>query len=145
MQNNKYLDPDNVIEIKECITNAENLGKIKEIVDEIFPGWIVGTIKEYSEDYPELEKHWMNICFEKRVSQKEIMIVDFISFEDTYSLIKIFCEILTLSGFCVRTQNELFQCKICKKAIPQEHIYNLMKKNGSNVPDVWRVMCKKCM
>jgi len=144
MQNNKYLDPENVIEIKEEIKNTPTLGDLKIILDKTFPDWVQGFINDYSDDYPNLKQHWMNICFENKVTPKQIMIVDFVSFEDNYSLIRIFSEILTLSGFCVRSKNELFSCKNCGKAIPQSHVYNLLKEGGQDIPDLWRTTCSNC-
>lgn len=144
MQNNKYLDPDNVNDIKEEIKNAPTLGDLKNILDKVFPSWIQGFINDYSEDYPELRKHWENICFENQTQPKQIILVDFISFDESYSLIRIFAEILTLSGFCIRSKNELFSCKKCGKALPQSHVYNLIKESGQTVPEVWRTICSNC-
>lgn len=145
MQNTEYLDPDNVMSIKEEIKNAPNLGSLKAIVDRVYPNWIKGVMTDYSNDYPELKKNWYEVCEKNNTSPKQIMLVDFISFDPQYSLISIFSEILTLSGFCVRSKQEIFPCMICEKAIPQVHIYNLLQKNGnSKIPRVWRTSCEDC-
>lgn len=142
--NEKYLDPVNVEEIKEQIKNAPTLKELKDILDKLYPTWIKGIIKDYSIDYPTLKQHWHNICFENNVSPKEIMLVDFISFDDSYSIIRIFCEILTLSGFCIRTNNEIFSCKSCGNALVQSNYYNVLKDSGQSIPDVWRTTCTNC-
>jgi len=142
----EYVDPENVVDIKEQIKNAPNLGSLKLILDKVFPGWIKGLVDDYSDDYPILKKNWLEMCTKNKVIPTKIMIVDFVSFEEEYSLLRIFCEILTLSGFCVRSKQEIFPCKICKRAIPQLHIYNLMKTNGERmIPDVWQTSCQKCV
>jgi len=141
----EYVDPDNFLEIKEQIKNAPDLGSLKVILDKVYPKWIQGLVDDYSEDYPVLKSNWMEMCTRNKVKPTKIMIVDFVSFEQEYSLLRIFCEILTLSGFCVRSKQEIFPCKICKNAIPQLHIYNLLKGNGEKmIPDVWQTTCQKC-
>ena len=144
MQNLKYRDPENLIIIKDKIKNAPTMGDLKKILDEVYPSWFQGILPDYSPDYPELKKNWLDVCKKNNTTPKEIMMVDFISFEKEYSLINIFSEILTLSGFCVRSKQEIFPCKICNKAIPQLHIYNLLKKTHTNLPEYWRTTCENC-
>lgn len=141
---NKYKDPSNVQNIKEEIKNSPTVKEIKNIIDRVFPEWIKGIIEDYSDDYIDLKRNWLSVCLKHNTEPKAILLVDFISFHDDYSLIKIFCEIFTQLGFCVRSWKELFGCQKCGKALPQRQFYNIIKKQYS-VPDEWRNTCVGCL
>jgi hypothetical protein len=141
----KYADPPNVDNIIDKIKNLPTLGDIKPLVDEYFPDWIVGIIDSYSEDYPMLEKNWRHVCKQLNVTPVKIIIVDCnIILDDTHKLVSLFSEILTKSGFCVRSKNHLFPCKKCGKALPQPEFYDLLKPNHSNIPTKWSIICENC-
>jgi hypothetical protein len=75
----------------------------------------------------------------------EIIIIDSeLTVDSNHKLVGVFCEILTKSGFCVRSKNHLLTCETCGLAIPREHIYNMMKANGIRVPTFWSKKCFKC-
>jgi hypothetical protein len=142
---NEYCDPPNVDEILEQIRNLPTLGDIKPLVDEYFPGWLIGTIDEYSKDYPSLDKNWKTICNKLNVRPAKIIIVDCnMMLDDKHKLISLFSEILTKSGFCVRSKNHLFACKKCGRALAQPEFYDLLKTNNNVVPQIWSVICEKC-
>ena len=143
----KYKDPENVNEILEKIKNAPTLGHVKPVLDSLYPGWILGNIKGYSKDYPQLQNNWETICKLSKVKPLEIIIVDFIVYDklDKFTLIKIFSEILTKSGFCVRSKDEFFPCKKCGLALPTDILYDNMKQNNSkSIPSKWMPICENC-
>jgi hypothetical protein len=141
----KYIDPPNVEEIIEKIKNLPTLGDIKPLLDEIFPNWMVGTIDEYSDDYPSLKKNWKTICKTLKVPRTQILLIDNdLNIDENHKLVCLFSEILTKSGFCVRSKNHLFPCKKCGKALAQPMLYDLLKEKGIQTPSVWSPICENC-
>jgi hypothetical protein len=143
----KYKDPENVNEILEKIRNAPTLGHVKPILDSLYPTWILGSMKAYSNDYSQLQNNWETICKLSKVKPTEIIIVDFIVYDksESHTLIKIFSEILTKSGFCVRSKNEFLSCKKCGLALPSESLYDSMKQNNiKSIPSRWMPVCENC-
>ena len=58
----KYQDPSNTEEILDKIRLSQTLGEIKNILDNTFPGWFIGMLPKFSEDYPNLTDSWNKIC-----------------------------------------------------------------------------------
>jgi hypothetical protein len=140
-----YKDPENVDFIIEEIKSLPTLKEVKPIVDKYFPSWIIGTVKDYSIDYPTLKNNWIIVCNGLKISPLEIIIIDSdLTVDNEHKLIGLFCEILTRSGFCVRSKNHLTTCETCNLAIPTQHIYQMMKANGIKVPIFWTKKCSKC-
>jgi hypothetical protein len=140
-----YQDPENVDEIIDEIKKLPTIGDIKPIVDKYFPKWIIGTIYDYSEDYPTLRSNWHTVCNMMKVKPTQIMVVDSdLVFDTNHKLIVLLSEILTRSGFCVRSKNHIFSCKNCGKGIPQSTVYDLLKSKNIKVPNVWSTICEKC-
>jgi hypothetical protein len=74
------------------------------------------------------------------------MIVDYLNTGDDYSLIKIFSEIYTISGFIVRSKDELFPCSVCNKAIPNRETFNKIKELDIYLPiSDWDNTCFYCV
>ena len=97
---NDYSDPTNLEEIKTHLTTLATLGEVKEYVEEILPGWFVGLLKSYSDDYLHLNNNWQNICDKIGCKKTEIILVKDLSHEPNYSLISLLAEIfLYLSSF----------------------------------------------
>jgi hypothetical protein len=143
----KYLDPPNVEEILDQIKSCPTLGDVVQTVTRLYPDWILGVLPDYSPDYPILTENWHNICFKNNVEPKKIVLVQSIYFDDIHVILKTFSEILTLSGFCVRTKNDLFACNKCGLALPQSHLYDLLKEKVEDIddiPPVWSVLCEDC-
>ena len=142
----KYNDPENLEEILSKIKSAPTLGDIKPILESLYPTWIIGSMKGYSKDYPLLQKNWETICDLSKVKPLEIIIVDFILYnqDKKHTLLHVFAEILTKSGFCVRSKDEFSPCKKCNLAIPSDVLYDMMKKNHHNIPFRWSPVCEKC-
>lgn len=140
-----YNDPPNVDSIIEEIKQLPTLGDIKPLLDKYFPDWIVGSIDEYSKDYLVLEKNWKHVCGKLKVKPANIIIVNAnIVLDDNHKLISLFSEILTKTGFCVRSKNHLFPCKKCGRALPQPEFYDILKNNYANIPGKWSVVCENC-
>lgn len=141
-----YNDPENLDDILTKIKLAPTLGDVKPILDSLYPTWIVGNMKGYSKDYPLLQKNWETICDLSRVKPIEIIIVDFILYnqDNKHTLLHVFSEILTKSGFCVRSKDEFAPCKKCGLAIPSDVLYDMMKQNHHNIPYRWSTVCENC-
>ena len=119
------------------------LQTIKDIFDfmqQKYPGWIIDTVDRYSNDYPDLQNNWKMICEKSGKSMTKIVIVK--NFEDDYHYA--FAELLTSTGFIVRTIVELIPCSECRMAIPAQEFYNKMKEVGKNVPPTWKSKCYTC-
>ena len=92
----KYIDPPNIEEILEQIKNMPTLGDIKVLLDQIFPDWLVGTIDEYSKDYPTLNKNWKDVCKMIGVPTLQIILINNnMIIDDNHKLICFLSEILT--------------------------------------------------
>ena len=92
-----FQDPENVDEIVEKIKECENHDQVVDLINETFPGWILGWPKRYSVDFPHFQNNWEYVCKKSGTKTLSIIIVDTIVFNDPkYKLVKMFCEILTL-------------------------------------------------
>jgi hypothetical protein len=140
----KYIDPSNSDDIIEKIKTLPTLGDIKNLADEIFPGWIVRTVDSYSTDYQWLTENWKHTCSKIGVERKQIMLVDFINFEDQYSVLQMFSETFTRSGFNVRSSHEYMLCSKCDSVIPNQYLMNIFMEKGFLVPKEWSPICSVC-
>ena len=139
-----YSDPTNKEHYINKIKNSPSIGDVKKIMDDLYPTLFITLLDTYSDDYPDLNKNWNNMCDNLKVKNKKIIILDNYNENDNCTLIKIFSELFTLSGFSVRCKNELIPCKICSKALPCEFLYDLIKNKYKNIPSTWSPFCKKC-
>ena len=57
-----FTDPSNIDEIKEQIKNCPTVKDVIEIINNVYPSWLVNIIDNYSDDYPHLTKNWDIIC-----------------------------------------------------------------------------------
>jgi hypothetical protein len=147
-QNKKFIDPDNVQEIIEKVYKSPTLGHIIQIINSTYPTWIAGTIDCYSDDYPELSDNWKNVCEKASTNMTKIILVEALFFEEIhtdYKLLKLFAELLTRTGFCIRRKDEFFPCRICNKALPEDFMYNILKQSGKKVPLKWSSTCSTCV
>jgi hypothetical protein len=145
--NDKYGDPPNVDEVLQLIKSFPSLGDVVHLVEQYYPDWILGIMSGYSIDYPTLTQNWEEICLKNNVTPKQIVVCQGIYFDSSHLVLKTFSEILTLSGFCVRTKNDLFPCNKCGLALPQSHLYDLLKEKveyEDDIPPVWSVLCQDC-
>jgi hypothetical protein len=148
MEELKYKDPENTDEIVKKIFDSPTLKEIEEIINEIFPGWIVCFVGRYSTDYKHLENNWSEILKNSSVSKKMIMMVDFMNEnenDENYRLINMFASIYIMSGFAVRTKYEITSCSVCNAALPTESVFNKIKEK--NLPlsiEKWDSKCSTC-
>jgi len=141
----KYQDPSNTEEILDNIRLSQTLGEIKNILDNTFPGWFVGMLPKFSDDYPNLTDSWNKICLQTNSEKKQIIIVDEINPDkDKHSLIYVFIELFTKMGFIVRTKQEIIPCEKCGCALPTQLNWSLYKKAKINIPEKWSQFCTKC-
>lgn len=142
---NVYKDVTNFQEILDNVKKLATLGEIKELVEQIYPSWIIGFLQKYSQDYNELQSNWEKICQENKTNVKQIMLVDSIFFDDEHKLIQLFAEIFTKSGFLVRTKEQIIPCSKCNLAIISRQLYDLLKdKNSEDYPESWSDRCRSC-
>ena len=141
----KYANPENTQDILKLISTLPTLGDVKPVLEETFPGWIVGGMPYYSSDYQHLQKNWEMMCKAMSVKPVQIVIVDELYFDDEHSLLQVFGDIMTQSGFCVRRKEEFFPCKKCGAALPQPGLYDIMKEKGvASLPNRWFPICTNC-
>ncbi len=144
VDNDKYLDPPNTIEILNKMRSLETLGDVKKLLDETFPTWFVTIIEVYCPDYPHLMKNWRKICDMSGTKTAQIMIVDDITFDDSHTVIKAFSECFTRAGFSVRRKMEYIPCDKCTSAVPTQVMWNIFKQKGIQVPEKWSAKCTGC-
>jgi hypothetical protein len=143
----KYKNPDKdtTESIIKCIKEAETHDDVIKIINSIFPNWIIGCSKKYSADYPHFTKNWESVCNKIKCKPLDIVIIDeFVFYNKEYSLIQMFCEVLTLFGHSVRRKEEFFECKYCSNILPTEPIYNKLRNAKIAVPPYWSMKCKSC-
>lgn len=140
-----YEDPENVEEIVTRVKNCETHDEVVKLINEIFPGWIIGWPKQFCIDYPHFQNNWKYICKKSGCKPLSVIIVDKIVFNNNkYSLIKLFCELLTVFGHSVRRKEEFIGCKVCGDAIPSQSVYNQLVERKISVPNCWMVKCRDC-
>lgn len=140
-----YQDPENVDDIVEKVKNCETHDEVVTLINETFPGWILGWPMRYSLDYPHFQNNWEFVCKKSGTKTLSVIIVDHIVFNNPkFSLVKLFCELLTVFGHSVRRKEEFIGCKICGDAIPTQSVYNQLRERKITVPSCWMVKCQKC-
>ena len=132
MNQKNFKDPNNIYEIKELIKKFPSLKEIIDLINQVFPGWIITFLDKYSDDYPHLESNWNILTKETNIQKAKILIVEKIDEGDDYELIQIFVQLFNKIGFIVREKTEIFPCKMCKSAIPHKPSYDKMKELNIN-------------
>ena len=143
----KYKNPsvDNTEAIVKSLKEAEKHDEVVKIINSVFPDWIIGCSKKYSVDYPHFTKNWESVCKKIKCNPLDIVIIDELVFNDKdYSLIQMFCELLTVFGHSVRRKEEFFECKFCSNILPTEPVYKKLKEANITVPTFWSMKCKNC-
>ena len=57
-----YRDKENVDEVIGRIKSAPTMKEVFEVIDEIYPSWIVGLSQKYCSDYQSFTDNWKHIC-----------------------------------------------------------------------------------
>ncbi len=142
-----FVDPSNFSEILERLKNCETRKETTDLINEVFPLWLVGEMKMYSDDYPHLQRNWKAICDMNNVEMQSIVLVQDVAFKNdkTHSLLYAFCEHMTKKGYIVRRVGEMQPCRKCNKAIPCVDVWHLMKEKHMPVPKEWMDVCRKCL
>lgn len=140
----KYLDPPYSSEIIKKITELQTIGDIKNLAEQVFPGWYVASSTDFCNDYPHLSTNWKKFCDLINVNRTLIILVDDISFDDSHTVIRTFSECFTRSGFSVRSIDEYILCSECNKVIPSNHLWSVFKEKGAQVPLEWSERCSTC-
>jgi len=145
LSNTLYQNPENTEEIIERLKKCEKHYEVIELINETFPKWILGCYKKYSKDFPQFQNNWEYICKKNGCAILNIIIVDKIVFNNPkYSLIKIFCDLLTVFGHSVRRKEEFIGCKICDDALPSEKLYTQLVERKMTTFNCWMIKCRDC-
>jgi hypothetical protein len=140
-----YQDPENVEEIVTTVKNCETHDEVVKLINKVFPGWIIGWPKRYSSDFPHFQNNWEYMCKKSKCRTLSIIIVDIIVFGDPkYTLVKLFCELLTVFGHSVRRKEEFVACKICGDAIPSEKVFMQLVERKITTLGCWMIKCRGC-
>ena len=140
----KYLDPPYSSEIIKKITELQTIGDIKNLAEQVFPGWYVSSSTDFCNDYPHLSSNWKKFCDMVNVNRTLILLVEDISFDDSHTVIRAFAECFTRAGFSVRSVDEYIVCSACDKVIPSKHLWSVFKEKGARVPSEWSERCSSC-
>ncbi len=141
-----YSDPADLDEIVEKIKNVQTFEGIYEIVNQVFPNWILKFVPRYCPNYPHIELNWHYICKENGSRPAQIIIVSYLSDDKDHRLMNIFLDVFYSSGFVVRLNQHYDVCSDCKQfAVPTEFMYQcFVEKNASYLPSRWTPTCKNC-
>jgi len=140
----KYSDPSYSSEVIKKISELQSIGDIKNLAEQVFPGWYVSSSSDFCNDYPHLSVNWKKFCDMIGTNRTLIILVDYISFDDSHTVIRAFAECFTRAGFSVRSVDEYILCSVCDKVIPLEHIWSVFKEKGAKVPPEWSDKCSTC-
>lgn len=145
IEEDKFIDPPNVNEIIERVKKCPTMKDINDLLYEIYPKWIVLYLERYSDDYPQLQNNWEFITSKHNIKKCQMVIVQKMINDDSHKLIQLFAEIYSLSGFIVRSKDEIIPCEKCFSAIPNIETYEKMKNEGLPVPERWLRVCQNCL
>ncbi len=129
-------------DIQELAT-LKTLQDVKEWVDKMYPGWIVGNAKRFSDDYPHLTCSWVEMCKMLKINPTEIMLVSYIPHKDDLErkILNAVCDIFSRSGFLLRRAIEFQPCPVCFSLLPSQDAW---KKLTVKPPFQWKNYCKLC-
>lgn len=134
--------------IFDTLTNISNELELYEKIEEYVPNWIIGSVFDYSPDYPHLKNNWLTICNQIKVDPQKILLVSKIPLDPEAKEAKeiaLICEILVRKGYVVRRNCEITQCEVCKKALIPKTLYDELPRDKiKNLPDSWSNKCKNC-
>ena len=140
-----FEDPENVEEIINKVKECETHDEVVKLINETFPGWILGWSKKYSVDYQHFQNNWEFVCKKSGCKPLNVIIVDAIVFNDPkYTLVKLFSELLTVFGHSVRRKEEFIECKICGEALPTQEVFNHLVERMMTKLDCWMIKCRNC-
>ena len=133
----KYIDPDNIEEIKQQLTEKRTLKDVLDFIDVIFPGWVVTFADKYSDKYPGLTENWKKTCEKIESKPTQIMIVDQVDFTEGHKLAEVFGDLFTRMGFSVRSKDHFVPCGKCGSSYPTLAMHTLLKEAKEVVPENW--------
>ena len=139
-----YVNPPNEEQILTRMRNLATVGEVFNLVNEIFPNWIIAMLPGFCTVYHHLKSNWLEVCSKIEVHTTEVMIVQDFPPGDDYTLVHHFCECFTRAGFAVRRKYEFIPCGKCKRAVPTEVVWGLFKSQGVHVPEEWSNKCSLC-
>jgi hypothetical protein len=139
-----YSDPENIQDIVKDIIKSKTIKDVNDLLEKIFPDFVVNALVGYSRDYPHLDVNWRAMCDTLKVSKAQIILTQDYPEDDKHVLVKAFCEILTQSGFIVRKHSEFIPCSVCSLALPSENLYTKMKEGKVPCPAIWSSKCSDC-
>ena len=108
------------------------------------PGWCLGFMNKFSEDYPKFTENWVQTCQKAGVKPAQIMIVRKLDTKNNNTARSFFAECFAKAGFCVRRSIEFNSYPACSSAIPTKELYNILRENETNIPSYWSSYCVKC-
>ena len=123
------------------ISQLSNMQEVFDLINTKYPKWIVYIMDKYSIDYQHLQSNWKIMTDSSKTNMKKIIIVSNFENDEQFA----YAELLTHTGFVVRTVSDLIPCKVCNSAIASENTYNKMKEyNQIVLPNVWNTKCTSC-
>ena len=142
-----FTDPDNKDEIVEQLKTKETIQGVVDLINNVFPDWIVLVLTKFCSNYPHLTENWETLCSSLHTNPARIILVREVPVDQTnMDLLKIFCNCLTKSGFGIRRVQEYTPCDTChKQAIPTQQYLELMRKTFTDLPETRQSTCKDCM
>jgi hypothetical protein len=134
------------VDLKNSINELyeqKTYGDVINLIQKLFPNWIVGYAKKYSENFDILNKNWNSICKICKVDPIQVIIVQNVFLlSDTHTCIQNVCEFLTRLGFSVRTESEIYICKKCECALPTQKMEELILLKYPNFYKKNKICCE---
>lgn len=148
MNFSNYKDPpDHVSILTRLNQDVKTIKDVKELADEVFPGWIIAFLPGFSEDYPHLNSNWLSLCRIHKTRPTQVIIVDdYPHIEGDFTLICHFSECFSRVGFIVRKMSEYIPCSVCNRALPTANGYKALQINGvKDIPEKYMTHCSTCI
>jgi hypothetical protein len=124
--------------------------------DTILPNWILHKSKHYIPEYSNLEQNWYQLCQRWNTEPKHILMVQCIPPQSEiyqYTILHTFCNLMTKSGFVIRTQSQVIPCRKCQRMMLSEPVWRYLKMQHDRhpnaqvqqpIPKSWNEICHAC-
>ena len=125
------------------LATLKNLKEVKDWTEKMYPQWLLGTAKRFSDDYPHLTCSWVEMCKTLKTKPAEIMLVSYLPHKDDpqRKILNTVCDIFSRCGFLLRREIEFKGCPVCSSLLPTQEAW---QKLTVKPPFKWSHYCRLC-
>jgi hypothetical protein len=144
-------------EIINKLHNAPDCYFIFNWINSHLPDWIQQRLDDYAAEYNFLALNWAYLCVQWKTEPQQILVVNFLpsvcmdpdykEYSD-FRILQVVIDYLSKNGFVIRKNTDIIPCKLCKKALLSESVYNHLKSTNNvyskKLPKNWSEHCLQC-